>query len=194
MFVKLFAFIAVAVLFLLSQGFYSLAYSLKIAYIDLAKIIDETDAAKEAKAKLQEEYDKRQGELKKMQDDIIKLQNEMAQKTKFMSQEEIEKKRAQLQEKQIEFMNKLKEAEAQIQLLDSKLTQSVMQELRKLVQKIAETEGYDLVLEKSQILYVKDADDITYRVIDEFNRMWRKAKETGNRKGKGDEKDRKERK
>ncbi|GBD03583.1 hypothetical protein HRbin19_00877 [bacterium HR19] len=156
----------------------------KVAVVDLTKIIQEAEAAKEAKAKLQAEYEKKQNELKKIQDEIIKMQDEFAQKAKFMSQQELEKKKSEIEAKQNDFMNRLRQAELEIQNLDAKLTQDVIQDIKDIIQKISQKEGYFLVLDKNQILYVKDADDITFRVIDEYNRVWRSKKSGNSQPGK----------
>jgi outer membrane protein len=156
--------------------------NLKIAYVDISKIIQEAEAAREAKKKLQGEYERRQAELKKMQDEILKMQDDFMSKVKFMSQQEADKKKAEIEAKQNEFMQKLRQAELEIQSLDAKLTQGVIEDIRKIVERIAQREGYDIVLEKNQIIYVKDADDITFRIIDEYNRSWRKGKEKREKK------------
>lgn len=161
--------------FLLSLPLYAQG-KFKVAFVDLAKIIQEAEAAKDAKDKLQAEYKKKQEELKKMQDEILKLQDDVVQKSKFMSQQELDKKKSEIEKKQSDFLSKLREAEAEIQQLDSKLTQEVLEDVRKIISDIAEKDNYDLVLEKSQILYVRDADDITFRVIDIYNREWRGKK------------------
>jgi outer membrane protein len=156
--------------------------NLKIAYVDIAKVIQEAEAAQEAKKKLQGEYERKQAELKKMQDEILKMQDDFMSKVKFMSQQEADKKKAEIEAKQNEFMQKLRQAELEIQNLDAKLTQGVIEDIRKIVEKIAQKEGYDIVLEKNQIIYVKDADDITFRIIDEYNKSWRKEKEKRDKK------------
>jgi outer membrane protein len=156
--------------------------SLKIAYVDIAKVIQEAEAAQEAKKKLQGEYERKQAELKKMQDEILKMQDDFISKVKFMSQQEADKKKAEIEAKQNDFMQKLRQAELEIQSLDAKLTQGVIEDIRKIVEKIAQKEGYDIVLEKNQIIYVKDADDITFRIIDEYNKSWRKQKEKREKK------------
>jgi len=156
--------------------------NLKIAYVDISKIIQEAEAAQEAKKKLQGEYERKQAELKKMQDEILKMQDDFMIKVKFMSQQEADKKRAEIEAKQNEFLQKLRQAELEIQSLDAKLTQGVIEDIRKIVERIAQREGYDIVLEKNQIIYVKDADDITFRIIDEYNKSWRKEKEKRNKK------------
>lgn len=148
----------------------------KFAVVDLGKIIQEAEAAKEAKEKLQAEYKKRQDELKKMQDEIIRMQDELLRKSKLISQKELERRRAQIERKQQEFLAKLRLAESEMQQLDSKLTQEVLDDVRQIISDIAEKEGYDAVFEKSQILYLKDADDITYKVIDIYNKIWRERK------------------
>lgn len=149
---------------------------MKMAFVDLAKIIQEADAAKEAKEKLMSEYKSKQEMLKKMQDEILKLQDDIVQKSKFMSQAEIDKKKAEIEKKQSDFLSTLREAEAEIQQLDSKLTQEVLEDVRRIIAGIAEKDGYDIILEKSQILYIKDADDITFRVVDLYNRDWKLRK------------------
>jgi|UPI0004922969 outer membrane protein len=156
--------------------------NLKIAYVDISKVIQEAEAAQEAKRKLQGEYERKQAELKRMQDEILKIQDDFMNKVKFMSQQEADKKRAEIEAKQNEFMQKLRQAELEIQNLDAKLTQGVIEDIRKIVEKIAQKDGYDIVLEKNQIIYVKDADDITFRIIDEYNKSWRKEKEKRERK------------
>ncbi len=146
---------------------------IKVAIVDIQKIVQEADAAKYAREQLQIEFKKRQDEITKLQQEILNLQEELAQKAKFMSEAELNKKKSELGQKQINFANILKEAEMQMQLLDSNLTQQIIDDIRKIATSIAEKEGYFIVLESSQLIYVKDADDITFRIIDEYNKQWK---------------------
>ncbi len=163
-------------IFLLLSAVGAEAKKIRIAVVDISKVIQESDAAKEARAKLEAEYSKKQEKLRKLQNEIANIQQEIIRKEKFMSKKELEKKRAELEMKQRDFMMKLREAEEEIRNLDARLTQQVLKDIRKIVKKIAQKEKYDIVLEKSQLLFARDYEDITFRVIDEYNRVWRKTK------------------
>ena len=153
----------------------------KIAYIDIWRIIEESKAGAEAKRLLESETQKKRDKLQKMREEIQKSEEDFRKKFTMLSDEERAKRQEELLQKRDEFIKLLNEAEIELQKRDASLTKEILLDIKDIVDKIAQEENYFMVYEKSQggILYVKDADDITAKVIKEYDKLHLEKKKKG---------------
>jgi len=70
------------------------------------------------------------------------------------------------------FLKVLQDYEAELQKKDQEWTEKILKEVEKVIYKIGKTEGYDLILEKSAVLYAPEAYDITDKVIREYDKTY----------------------
>jgi outer membrane protein len=169
------------VVFLLLTGGSSLAAELitvKIGYIDLVKALNESESGKKAKADLefliktkQTTIDEKGKAIEKAKADIEKQSSVLSADARKAKEEEMERLLRDYQRLVADSQNEVKKKE-------SELTGDILKDLRAIVQKIGEDEGYTLILESAegQILYAKKESDLTETVMKKYNESKAKPK------------------
>lgn len=151
------------------------AADLKIAYVEMARALNEVEEGKAAKARLKKEFAKKQQELDKMQSTLKTKQAEF-EKRKAMMKEDV--RNAKIEEMQRDFLE-LQQTYGRLQkeLMDEegKLTQKIGGRVAKIVEKIGDRDGYTLILNIGDtVLYHKAHQDITDDVVKMYNRQYGK--------------------
>lgn len=163
--------LAVSMLFCANVAF-SAEKMVKIGYMDLQKALNDSDAGKDAKItfnkrveELQKTLDEKQTEIKKMQDDLEK------QKGLLTSEAKGEKEKA-YQQKIKDVQRFAKDSQEELQQKDAELTKKILTDLREVIKKIGNDEGYTIILERgeSSVLYAAEGVDITDKAIKAYNK------------------------
>jgi len=143
----------------------------KIGYIDLQKALNESDEGKEAKGtfnKRVEELQKvlnKQNELKKLQDDMEK------QKGLLTAEARVEKEKV-YQQKLKDVQRFAKDSQEELQQKDAEMTKKIIKDLRDIIKKLGNEDGYTIILEKGDafVLYAAEGVDVTDKVIKAYNK------------------------
>ncbi|MEE8574762.1 MAG: OmpH family outer membrane protein [Thermodesulfobacteriota bacterium] len=149
--------------------------NIKIGYINLQKALNESEAGVAAKDYLQTEMTEKEKELNVEQESLKALKDEMDEKQAIWNDETRKAKALvfnqqskALQEKFMKFGEELnkktKQSEAQI-----------IEDLSKIVEKIAKKEGFTYVFERSVagLLVAPDGNNLTQDVIDAYDKKYR---------------------
>lgn len=153
-----------AVLFTLGFACASFAET-KIAVVDLQSVLNNSKKGKEAIKMLEGEFEKKKQDLDQMEKGLQGLQDEITKRAAFWS----DKIKA---EKEEEFNKKLKDwRRMQVDLKDEfetknkKFTDKILMDIIELVRETGKNDGYDIVIEKQNAIYVGNTVDLTPRVI-----------------------------
>ena len=147
------------------------AQSPKIGYVDLQRALTQVEEGKQAKQKLKKDFEDKQAKLDKKQKEVKKLKQQLKNQSMALSAEAKKKKRAELQKKMAELQRMYMSLQRNLSQKEAKATKGIFKKMRKVVRKIAEEKGYDLVLEKrgSSVLFAKDAMDLTDELIKRYD-------------------------
>ena len=159
----------------------SVAYSAdvaKIGVIDFQQIIDKSDPGKQAKNEINAQGKKMETELKKKAAELEKLKDQLEREALVMSTEKREQNERDLRIKVNDFKGLQKKYEQDLQRLQKKMIGQLQKDILALAQKIGKKEGFQLILERSGVLYVPSSLNITDRIIKEYNKNG-KAPEAG---------------
>jgi outer membrane protein len=170
----------VVVLLLLTGGSSMAAelITVRIGYVDLVKALNESESGKKAKADLefliktkQTSIDEKGKAIEKAKADIEKQSSVLSPDARKTKEEEMERLLRDYQRLVADSQNEVKKKE-------SELTSDILKDLRAIVQKIGEDEGYTLILESAegQILYAKKESDLTETVMKKYNESKAKPK------------------
>jgi outer membrane protein len=170
----------VVVLLLLTGGSSMAAelITVRIGYVDLVKALNESESGKKAKADLefliktkQTTIDEKGKAIEKAKADIEKQSSVLSPDARKTKEEEMERLLRDYQRLVADSQNEVKKKE-------SELTGDILKDLRAIVQKIGEDEGYTLILESAegQILYAKKESDLTETVMKKYNESKAKPK------------------
>ncbi len=146
----------------------------KIAYIDLQKVITESDKGKEARKSFMEEVEKLRKTLAQKQDELQKMKDTLEKQATTMAPEARNEKEKQYQNKVKDFQRLQSDYESELRQKDQELMQKALKELEEIVRGLGESEKYTLIFEKSQVLFAAPAVDVTAKVISLYNETAKK--------------------
>lgn len=158
-------------LVILGAAALSMAETAKIGYVDLQQALNISDAGKEAREVFKSEVDRIQKELDIRQEELRKMKDELEKQAFLLSDETRDKKEKEYQERLKKFQRFYQDSQEELQQKDAQLTKKIFFELRDVIAKLGQEEGYTLILEKieSNILYAPKAIDLTAEVVRKYN-------------------------
>ncbi|MBI1820791.1 MAG: OmpH family outer membrane protein [Nitrospirae bacterium] len=151
------------------------ADSLKVGYINAIKIFDSTKTGKKSKAILEDYIKSRQKIVDLEEDEIKKLEEELSRQGSVLSNDAKKEKEALFQKKLAQYQKKAMDLNKEIQEKKSEVLHEFNKNLEDIVKKIAEKEGYQVVLDKNPdigtVVYMASSMDISDKVIEEMDKL-----------------------
>ncbi len=153
------------------------AQPIKIGYIDLQRVMLESEKGKEARKLLTDEADKLKKTLNQKQDEIQKLKDALERQASTITPEARADKEKQYQAKLKDYQRLAGDYETDLRQKDAETSQKILKELEEVVRKMGDTEKYTLILERTQagILFGNPTVDITEKVISQYNETVKKG-------------------
>ncbi len=150
-----------------------MAQAQKIAYVDLQKALNLSSAGKEAKEKIKTEVQGYDAEVQQRQEELKKIKEDLEKQAMLLSEEARNAKERDYQQKVKDYQRFTKDIQETLQQTDADLTRKILEKLLKVVQEIGKSDGYLMVLEKteSSIVYADESIDITDSVIKAFDKQ-----------------------
>jgi outer membrane protein len=148
----------------------------KIGYIDLQRVMVESEKGKEAKKGLSEEFEKLKKNLAQKQDELQKMKDALEKQTTTMTPEARNDKEKQYQAKVKDYQRLQTDYEAELRQKDQEFTQRILKELEEVVKGLGESEKYTFILERGQagILFAAPTVDVTDKIISLYNESTKK--------------------
>ncbi|HMI84020.1 MAG TPA: OmpH family outer membrane protein [Polyangiaceae bacterium] len=147
----------------------ALAQSLKLAVVDVQRAVMETEDGLRAQATLKKFFDKRQQELDAKQTELQKQREEIEKQSKVLSQQALQKRMEDWQKQMVELQTVFVEYNKELQKKQGELTQPIYGKVVALLRRLATQDGYDAILEKQAVPYMRNDLDLTDRVIQMYN-------------------------
>ncbi len=139
------------------------ADQLKIGFVNLERVLREAPPAVKSLKKLEKEFASREEELQKMAKQIKDLQSALEKEGVTMSESERRNKEQDLARLNRDFQRMQREFREDLNLRKNEELASVLERANKVVQSIAESEKFDLILQEA--VYRSPRVDITDKVI-----------------------------
>lgn len=149
----------------------SFAEGLKVAYVDLPKVLIESIRGQEAKKKIEKFFDERQANLDLQQESLSRLEKEYFEQKPILTEDALMRKQDEIRNKRIDLKRLYEDAERDLEAYEARLTRKMKEDIFKLIKEIGAKEGYSLILNPAEgvVLYVDDALDITKTVTNAFD-------------------------
>ena len=171
--------LAVVLLFLTgASALASEVITVKLGYVDLVRALNESESGKKAKADLEFMIKTKQSAIDEKGKAIEKAKSDLEKQTSVLSQDARKTKEEELERMLRDYQRLVSDSQGEVKKKETELTGEIVKELRTIVQKIGQDEGYTLILEgaEGQILYSKKEIDLTDAVIKRFNETKAKTK------------------
>jgi outer membrane protein len=142
---------------------------MKIAVVDVDRAVNQTEEGLRANATLKKLFESRQAELDKQQNDLLKQRDDIEKQQKVLSQQALQKRAEEWQKQAMDLQQKFVEYNREVEKKRGELFNPIIEKVLGIVRRIATTEGYDMVVAKQAIPYVRSDLDLTDRCIQMYN-------------------------
>ncbi|HEY5958557.1 MAG TPA: OmpH family outer membrane protein [Polyangiaceae bacterium] len=141
----------------------------KIAVVDTQRAVMETEDGMRAQATLKKVFDNKQRELDKKQEDLQKEREDIEKQRNVLSAEAWQKRVESWQRDMAQLQSIFLEYNKELQKKQGELTEPIFRRTVGVIRRLATTEGYDMVVDKQAVPYVRGDLDVTDRVIQLVN-------------------------
>jgi outer membrane protein len=161
----------------------SLAEGLRVAVIDMNKILNESDAGKVAKKKMEARYEELKKKIDVTQEEARKIKDDIDKQKVMLGKEKLKEKEDALQAKINELREMTQQGEQEMQSRQAEFTREVLKSVETKIDIVVKADKFDLVLEKTAgVIYSNPSMDISSRVLALVNEPGKAAPE---KKGSG---------
>jgi outer membrane protein len=160
---RIFAAVAAAAILAAGPAF---AQGLKVAVIDVNKVLNESDAGKVARKKMEDRYEELKKKIDVLSEEARKMKEDLDKQKILLSKEKLKAKEEALGGKVAELRKVSQESETEMQNRQRDLTRDVLKIVEGQVDKIVQEEKIDLLLERSSgVVHFDPSLDITAKVL-----------------------------
>jgi outer membrane protein len=147
----------------------------KFGIVDIQKVLNLSDAGKEAKEQLAARVKKYQDEINVKQDELKKLKEEIEKQGVLLSEAARGAKEKDYQQKLKEFQRFTKDAQDELQAKDEEFTRRILEEIEKAVQEYGRKNGFTFIFVKNEIMvYSDEKADVTEPILKALNAQRKK--------------------
>jgi len=149
------------------------AQAVKIGVVDLQRFQKNSKAFQKASVSVKKKFDDMQQKLNDERNAVAKLDEEFKKQSMMLSLDAQEDKKRELDKKQRQFKFMYDEFTQEMKDTEMDAIKKIMKELEKIVEKMAEKEGYTIIFERRTLglLYFNNAIDLTDRVTDAYDKQ-----------------------
>jgi outer membrane protein len=141
----------------------------KIAVVDTQRAVLETEDGMRAQSTLKKLFDAKQRELDKKQEDLQKEREDIEKQRNVLSAEAWQKRVETWQRDMAQLQSVFVDYNKDLQKKQGELTEPIFRKTVGIIKRLASTEGYDLVVDKQAVPYVRGDLDLTDKVIQLIN-------------------------
>ena len=143
------------------------AADFKIAYVDIQRAVNESNAGKDAKKAITKEVEKFQRQIADKQKELQTMKESLEKQAPMLNPDARANREKEYQNKLREFQRWGEDTQNEINQKRMEMERNISIGLQKIIQKVGADEGYTFILEKNEnvVLYISKTIDITDRVI-----------------------------
>lgn len=142
---------------------------IKIGYIDIQRVISESQAGKRARERFQAQVKKAEADIVKERQELDRLKSDLDKKGPLLKEDERRNIESDLQKRSVNLQRSMADHQQELQAKNNEMMADILKELEKIVNEVGKAEKFTLILERSQILYSDQGIDITSKVIESYN-------------------------
>lgn len=150
--------------------------TVKLGSIDIQKILNESETGKKAKLDLESLIKSKQSTIDEKGKAVEKLKTDIEKQASVLSADARKSKEDELEKGIREYQRLVQDSQADIKKKEAELTDVILKDIREIIDKIGETEGYTLIIEKGMIVYSSKGLDITDNIIKKYDESKAKSK------------------
>ncbi|GAL23695.1 outer membrane chaperone Skp (OmpH) precursor [Vibrio variabilis] len=138
----------------------------KIGYVNTLQVFQALPQREATLQKLQNEFKDKAAELQAIQAEATKKMEKLQRDGELLGTEEVEKLRIEIGQLDSKYKIKGQALEKESQRREAEEKQKLFQTIQQAVEKVAEKEGYDMIIDIQAVGYAKEEFNISSKVID----------------------------
>ncbi len=143
------------------------AQEFKMGFVNTERIFREAASAKQAQAKLEQEFAKREKDLVDAGNALKAASEKLEREAPTLSESQRTSRQKQLVEQDRDFQRKRREFQEDLNARKNEEQQVVVERANRAVKQVAESEKYDVIFQEA--VYINPKHDITDKVIKALN-------------------------
>lgn len=143
------------------------AQEFRVGFVNTDRIFREANSAKQAQAKLEQEFSRREKELNELGTALKAASERFEREAPTLAEQQRGQRQKQLIDQDREFQRKRREFQEDLNARKNEELQQVLDRANRVVRQVAEQEKYDLILQEA--VYINPKHDITEKVIRALN-------------------------
>ena len=143
------------------------AEDFRVGFVNTDRIFREANSAKQAQAKLEQEFSRREKELNDLGASLKTASDRFEREAATLSEAQRGQRQKALVDQDREFQRKRREFQEDLNARKNEELQQVLDRANRVVKQVAEQEKYDLILQEA--VYINPKHDITEKVIRALN-------------------------
>ena len=150
----------------------------KTGFVDIREVMLTSTAGKKAAEDFKKTFEKNKATIQEKEEELKKLKDELEKQRPLLKEEVVKEKEVAYQKKFRDYQIMVKDSNEELQVKDQELSKKMIPEILKIVQAIGEKEKYTMIVDVSAIplAYHSKENNVTKRVIDEFNKTYKPKK------------------
>lgn len=141
-----------------------------IAVIDAPNVINNTNAAEEAREILRSKTTEAQTKIDAMEKELTTLKEDLEKKRSVMSDEKYTEANLKLSQQVRDFRNQAQSIQEELDRQNIVLKKQITDQLTKIVEELAKEKGYEIVVAKHLLLFSNENIDISEEVLQRLNK------------------------
>jgi outer membrane protein len=149
----------------------SFAEGIKVAVIDVNKVMNESEVGKAARKKMEDRYEELKKRIDARSEEARKMREELDKQKILLGKEKLKEREDALNAKVAELRQLTQEAEKEMQNRQGEVTREVLKIVQGQWEKVVRQEKIDLLLERSSgVVHANPSLDVTSQVLDLVNK------------------------
>lgn len=147
----------------------------RVGVIDLALIIDESKAGRQANTMLNAFIEERRQQLLPLETQLQELVESLENGVESMSDEERAALEAEIDTLAEEYVSLLEQFQTEVEAAAQSLREQLLADIGVVLQMVGDSRGFDLIIDTSTAYYYRRVVDLTFEVIREYDDLWEAA-------------------
>jgi len=137
-----------------------------IGVVNIQKIVQSSSEGKKIQGDLEKEFNKKKKELESKESGLQEEQKDLEKKKSVLSDEAFGKKQDDFRKQMVQFQDLVSKSQMEMQKRQQELLGPFLDQVKKIVSRVAEEKGLSLVLEDApNVIFANKASDVTDDVI-----------------------------
>ncbi|MCG6550967.1 MAG: OmpH family outer membrane protein [Candidatus Magnetominusculus sp. LBB02] len=146
----------------------------KIGFVDIQKVINDSEPGKKAKEALEVHIKGYQAKIEEKEKSIDAMKSELEKKGSALSEDAKKKKQDEMQTAIRDLKRMAAEAQEEVRKKEADLTKDVFTDIRNIIRQLGKDDGYTAIFEGGPILYAVESSDVTDKIVKKLNELKKK--------------------